>query len=168
MIRQLGEDVGNIVVTPRGRGTSSWYTTDAHQDVFEVMMDVEGLDVSDRAPTVDAATGLAQALALNVDSRRRYLSGYSMGGYGTYLFGLLYPDLFAAGYSSSGATTQGAWTGIGPDVDLCTQTFEAGGESGSACFIEANDGDANAQLNFRLLENARHFPLSIHLSLIHI
>lgn len=162
LIRQLGEDVGNIVVTPRGRGTSSWYTTDAHQDVFEVMMDVEGLDVSDRAPTVDAATGLAQALALNVDSRRRYLSGYSMGGYGTYLFGLLYPDLFAAGYSSSGATTQGAWTGIGPDVDLCTQTFEAGGESGSACFIEANDGDANAQLNFRLLENARHFPLSIH------
>lgn len=162
LIRQLGEDLGNIVATPRGRGTSSWYTTDAHQDVFEVIMDVEGLDVSDRAPTVDAQTGLANALSLNIDSSRRYLSGYSMGGYGTYLFGLLYPDLFAAGYSTSGATTQGAWTGVGPDDGLCGESLSGGGETASPCFIEANEGRANSQLTFRLLENGRHFPLSIH------
>ena len=162
LITQLGENLGNVVAAPRGRGTSSWYTTDAHQDVFEVIMDVEALDVSDRAPTVDAVTGVANALSLNIDASRRYLSGYSMGGYGTYLFGLLYPDLFAAGYSTSGATTQGAWTGIGPDSELCGQAFSGGGETVSPCFIEANEGRANAQLNFRLLENARHFPLSIH------
>lgn len=163
LVRQLGEDLGNIVATPRGRGTSSWYTTDAHQDVFEVIMDAEAIDVSDRAPTVNAGLGLANALDLNIDHSRRYLSGYSMGGYGTYLFGLLYPDFFAAGYSTAGATTQGAWTGVDPDQPLCdTSNFEADGDNASPCFVEANDGDANAQLNFRLLENARHFPLSIH------
>ena len=162
LIRQLGESVGNIVATPRGRGTSSWYTTDAHQDVFEVMMDVEGRDVSAQVPTADIDTGLANALALNVDASRRYVSGYSMGGYGTYLFGLLYPDLFAAGYSTAGPPTQGAWTGVGPDNALCAQSFEGGGETASACYIQANDGDANAQLNFRILENARHLPLAIH------
>lgn len=165
LIRQLSEfgQPGNIIATPRGRGTSSWYTTDAHQDVFEVIMDVEGLDVSDRAPTVDAETGLGHALNLNVDASRRYLSGYSMGGYGTYLFGLLYPDLFAAGYSTAGPPSQGAWTGLGPDLDVCdTGNFEADGDGASPCFVEANNGDANAQLNFRILENARHLPLSIH------
>ena len=60
LIHQLGEAVGNIVVTPRGRGTSTWYTTDAHQDVFEVMLDAEGLDVRERAPTVEYASGLAR------------------------------------------------------------------------------------------------------------
>lgn len=144
LINTLGEIPGHIVATPHGRGTSSWYTTDAHQDFFEVMADVEAL--------------------FNIDPRRRYLSGYSMGGYGTYLFGLLYPELFAAGYSTSGAPTQGGWTGLGPDLAQCTAAPQEIPEVGAAnpCFIEANDGDANAQLNFRILENARHFPLSIH------
>lgn len=131
LITQLGEETGNIVVTPRGRGTSTWYVSEAHQDFFEVFDDVHSL--------------------LNVDPDRRYLSGYSMGGYGTYLFGLLYPDLFAAGYATSGAMTQGAWTGEGPDD--CQSGF---------CYVEANEGDADAQNTFRVLENARHLPLTIH------
>ena len=130
LITQLGEETGNIVATPRGRGTSTWYVSEAHQDFFEVYADVHGL--------------------LNIDARRRYLSGYSMGGYGTYLFGLLYPDLFAGGFSSSGAMTQGAWTGEGPDG--CTMP----------CYVEANEGDADAQNTYRILENARHLPLTIH------
>ena len=119
LITQLGEEQDNIVVTPRARGTSTWYVTEAHQDFFEVYADVHRL--------------------LNIDPNRRYLSGYSMGGYGTYLFGLLYPDLFAAGYSTSGAMTQGAWTGEGPDD--CTT---------GQCFIEANEGDADAQLTYQV------------------
>ena len=130
LITQLGEETGNIVVTPRARGTSTWYVSEAHQDFFEVFADVQRL--------------------LNVDEDRRYLSGYSMGGYGTYLFGLLYPDLFAGGYSTSGAMTQGAWTGEGPD------------DCRMPCYVEANEGDADAQNTFRLLENARNLPLTIH------
>ncbi|MEN8720837.1 MAG: hypothetical protein ABF296_11310 [Oceanococcaceae bacterium] len=146
LIQQLGEDPGHVVVTPRGRGTSTWYVTQAHQDVFEVLADVEGL-----LPFLDP--------------RRRYLSGYSMGGFGTYLFGLLYPDMFAAGYSTSGAVTQGAWTGLGPDDFTCQLpggNIPGVGDAENPCFIEANGGDADAQLMFRLLENARHFPLVIH------
>lgn len=144
LITQLGEEQDNIVVTPRGRGTSTWYVTQAHQDFFEVFADVHAL--------------------MNVDADRRYLSGYSMGGYGTYIFGLLYPDLFAAGYSTSGAVTQGAWTGIGPDNALCAaDDFEIPSQGpGNACFIQANEGDGNAQLTYRLLENALHFPIIIH------
>ena len=130
LLTQLGEETGNIVVTPRGRGTSTWYVTEAHQDFFEVFADVHDL--------------------LRIDPDRRYLSGYSMGGYGTYLFGLLYPDLFAGGYSTSGAMTQGAWTGEGPNG--CR----------APCYVEANEGNADAQNTFRILENARHLPLTIH------
>lgn len=143
LITQLGEEQNNIVVTPRGRGTSTWYVSQAHQDFFEVYDDVHGL--------------------LNVDADRRYLSGYSMGGYGTFLFGLLYPDLFAAGYSTSGALTQGAWTGIGPDSPLCVGEAEIPTQGpGNFCFIQANEGDANAQLSYRLLDNALHFPITLH------
>ena len=131
LITELGEEQGNIVVTPRGRGTSTWYVTEAHQDFFEVFADVHQL--------------------LSINPNRRYLSGYSMGGYGTYLFGLLYPDLFAGGYSTSGAMTQGAWTGEGPDS--CAS---------QSCYIEANEGDADAQNTYRILDNARHVPIVIH------
>lgn len=160
LIHQLGEEVNNIVVTPRARGTSSWYVSSAHQDMFEVFADAAGLDITRATalPSPEQYPGGrhpgADGGLFNVDASRVYLSGYSMGGYGTYQFGLLYPDLFAAGFSSSGSTTQGGWTGLGPQSDVCGD--------GTACFIEANGGRANAQLNWRLLENARHFPLAIH------
>lgn len=146
LIQALGEHPGHLVITPRGRGTSTWYVTQAHQDFFEVLADT-------------------QALFPNIDARRRYLSGYSMGGYGTYLFGLLYPDQFAAGYATSGAVTQGAWTGLGPDDFTCGLpggTVPGVGELENPCFVEANESDANAQLMYRVLENALHFPLTIH------
>lgn len=85
IISQHGEERDNIVVSPHARGTSTWYEGDAHQDFFEVFDDVHD--------------------TFEVDPRRRYLSGYSMGGYGTVLFGLLYPDLFAAGYIQAGAVS---------------------------------------------------------------
>lgn len=83
LFTQLGEERDNIVVTPHGRGTSRWYEGSSHQDFWEVYADVHEL--------------------FPIDPTRRYLSGYSMGGYGTALFGFLYPDRFAAGYSQSGA-----------------------------------------------------------------
>lgn len=146
LIDEIGEAPGHLVVTPRARGTSTWYVTQAHQDFFEVFADVH-------------------ALFPNIDPQRRYLSGYSMGGYGTYLFGTLYPDLFAAGYSTSGAVTQGAWTGLGPDDFTCSLpggNVPGVGEFENPCFVEANESDPNAQLMYRSLENALHFPITIH------
>lgn len=132
---------GNIIITPHARGTSFWYVSRSHQDFFEVFAD-------------------AHALMPNIDPQRRYLSGYSMGGYGTYLLGTLYPDLFAAGYSTSGAVTQGAWTGV-KDNELCDFEEPISGDSMTPCYIEANDGDAASQLSYRVLDNLRHVPLHI-------
>lgn len=136
LIRAHGEEIGALVVSPRGRGTSTWYVTQAHQDFWEVYADAH-----ERFP--------------DIDPQRRYLSGYSMGGYGTWLMSTLYPDLFAAGFAVSGAVTQGAWTGL--EGDACR---DLDGEY-STCYIQANGGDADAQLTYRLLENLKHFPIAI-------
>jgi predicted peptidase len=130
---QLGEERGNVVVFPHGRGTSEWYVTESHQDVFEVMADAEAL--------------------VTVDTSRRYVSGYSMGGYGSWLFATLYPDLFAAAYVQSGAVTQGLWAG----TDHTGLPDPALGQG----YVEANDGDARAQLTFHALDNLRHVPFAI-------
>ncbi|MGH8561318.1 MAG: PKD domain-containing protein, partial [Nevskiales bacterium] len=161
LITQLGEEQGNIVATPHARGTSTWYVTESHQDFFEVFADLAGTAI---AGNENLSAPVDVPPLLSIDPDRVYLSGYSMGGYATYVFGLLYPDLFAAGYPTSGAVTQGAWTGIGPDDDFCSsgqQDIPEVGE-GNPCFVETNNGNANAQLNYRILENARHFPIVIH------
>jgi hypothetical protein len=161
LLYQLGELRNNLIITPRGRGTSTWYVTRAHQDFFEVFNDAAGTAVAgaNRYGGQQASSGF-----LNVDASRVYLSGYSMGGYGTYLFGMLYPDLFAGGFASSGAMTQGLWTGYGPDDARCRDAQRDIPEVGTAnfCFGEANDSDADAQLTYRLLENARYFPIVIN------
>ena len=137
----LSAGQGNYVITPNARGTSFWYVARSHQDFWEVYDD-------------------AHRLLPNIDPQRRYLAGYSMGGYGTYLLATLYPDLFAAGYPTSGAVTQGAWTGL-KDNELCGIEEPASGDNASPCFIEANDGNASAQLTHRVLDNVRHVPLHI-------
>ncbi len=139
LVHDHGPNIGTLFVSPRGRGTSTWYVTQAHQDFFEVYDDVHA-----RFPTIDP--------------QRRYLSGYSMGGYGTWLMSTLYPDLFAAGFAVSGAVTQGAWTGVLDEGEEC-ERLRYDDES-SACYLEANGGDAAAQLTYRLLENLQHFPIA--------
>ena len=89
MTWQLGEKRGDIVITPRGRGDSDWYVGGGQVDVFDDMADVEKL--------------------LNVDHDRVYVAGYSMGGWGTYVFAGLHPDLFAGGFSIVGPPALGLW-----------------------------------------------------------
>jgi predicted esterase len=44
-------------------------------------------------------------LAWDIDSNKVYLTGHSMGGYGTWTYGSIYADLFAAGAAFAGAPT---------------------------------------------------------------
>jgi hypothetical protein len=80
---------------------------------------------------------------LTLDRDREYIAGHSMGGWASYLLPVLYPDRFAASFPASGPPTQGAWLG-------CEQDW---------CYIEANDGDAHAELTTPLIGNLRNVPV---------
>ncbi|HLL87309.1 MAG TPA: hypothetical protein VK387_08365, partial [Thermoleophilaceae bacterium] len=88
-LRQFGDQRGNLVVTPLGRGPDGWYMDEAEADFFEVWRDV--------------------ARRFPLDSERVALSGYSMGGYGTYRLGVYYPDLFGKAFTTVGPPARGGW-----------------------------------------------------------
>ena len=92
MFRDLGDRPDAVVVSPRGRGSSSWYVGKGHVDVEQVWADVHAL--------------------VDVDASRRYVSGHSMGGWGSFLMTITHPDWFAAALPASPPVTQGAWTGL--------------------------------------------------------
>ena len=78
---QLG-DRGSIVVTPEARGPDSFYKGAPEANTFEVWADV--------------------ARHYPLDPDWTSVTGYSMGGYGTYRLLARYPDLFARGWSVVG------------------------------------------------------------------
>lgn len=124
LMRHLGEQQGNIVISPGARGTSSWYVGRGHEDFLETWDD--------------------SMATFSIDPDRVYISGYSMGGFASWLLGMLYPDRWAGAFPTSGPPTQGLWAGVG----------EASGSQ--------NEGDAQAQLTFHIIENARNVPYVIY------
>ncbi|HKV42410.1 MAG TPA: prolyl oligopeptidase family serine peptidase [Blastocatellia bacterium] len=74
--KTLAGQHGYIVACPKGRDTASMYRGDAEQDVMDVLADVERNYKTDRD--------------------RIYLTGHSMGGFGTWSVAMDYPDVFAA------------------------------------------------------------------------
>jgi hypothetical protein len=78
---------GSIVVTPEARGPDGSYTGLAGADVFEAMADV--------------------AAHYRLNPNRAALSGYSMGGIGTFQLGEQFPDLFGKAFSISGTDDTG-------------------------------------------------------------
>jgi pimeloyl-ACP methyl ester carboxylesterase len=80
---QLGErGGGSLVVTPGGRGPDGFYAGIPEADTFETWADV--------------------ARHYKVDADWAVVSGYSMGGFGTYRLLARWPDLFARGFSVVG------------------------------------------------------------------
>lgn len=73
---------GSIVLTPEARGPDGNYTGLSAVDVFEAMADV--------------------AAHYHLDPSRAALTGYSMGGIGTFQLGEQFPDLFGKAFSISG------------------------------------------------------------------
>ncbi len=72
-----------LVLAPKARGKSDFYLGDSAQDVLECIEHVKKL--------------------YQVDPRRVVLDGFSMGGYGAWRLGLLYPEIFKAVSVRSGA-----------------------------------------------------------------
>jgi hypothetical protein len=80
---------GSIVITPEGRGPDAWYYDAGGADTFEVWADV--------------------ASRYKLDPDWTVISGYSMGGYGTFKLSTQYPDLFAKGQPVVGPPGLGIW-----------------------------------------------------------
>ena len=81
---QLGErSTGSLVLTPAGRGPDGFYAGTAEADTFESWADV--------------------VRHYRVDASWTTVSGYSMGGFGTFRLLARWPDLFSRGFSVVGA-----------------------------------------------------------------
>ena len=82
--KELAErGAGSLVLTPGGRGPDGFYAGIAEADTFEAWADV--------------------ARHYRLDPDWTTVSGYSMGGFGTYRMLARWPDLFARGFSVVGA-----------------------------------------------------------------
>ena len=116
---QLANRTGapSIVITPAGRGPDGWYYGQAGADTFEVWADV--------------------ASRYHLDPDLTDVTGYSMGGYGTYKFATEYPDLFGLAQPTVGPPALGIWV---------PPTSPTGGE------------DSNTN---RMLGSARNVPFLI-------
>jgi pimeloyl-ACP methyl ester carboxylesterase len=123
IIRQLGERSGRVVFSPSARGSSTWYVGRGHESFLETWDDAMA--------------------SHSIDPNNVVVAGHSMGGFGSYLVGLLYPDRFAAAFPIAGATTQGGWLGVGAPIE------------------PQDGGNAEAELMFNIIENARNVPYVI-------
>jgi hypothetical protein len=75
LVEGMCERAQTICASTLGRGPDGWYVDEAELDFFEVWG--------------------ALARSYPLDPRRTAISGYSMGGWAGYRFGLGYPDLFS-------------------------------------------------------------------------
>ena len=122
-VQQTCEDRRSICATTLGRAPDMWYFDEAEVDFWEVWNRL--------------------AASFTLDPERTVLSGYSMGGFGTYKLALTYPHLFAKGLSFAGPPT------CGIRVKGSVRTPATGGRC-------ATDGDTTP-----LVGNARHIPFVI-------
>ncbi|MBV8068167.1 MAG: hypothetical protein JO113_09325, partial [Candidatus Eremiobacteraeota bacterium] len=83
-LRELAESTGTIVVAPYGRGAYDF--RGAESDVY------------------DAFDAASQAFA--IDARKRYLAGYSMGGFSVFSLAPIHPDDWSAIMSIAGSLLQ--------------------------------------------------------------
>jgi hypothetical protein len=83
---------GSVVLTPEGRGRCLWYWSEAGADTFEAWADA--------------------GRHFRLDPTFNAVSGWSMGGYGTYKFTAEFPDLFAAALPDIGCVSaETGWPG---------------------------------------------------------
>ncbi|MFL5861419.1 MAG: prolyl oligopeptidase family serine peptidase [Solirubrobacteraceae bacterium] len=96
---------GSVVLTPEDRGGCYWYWSEAGADTFEAWADA--------------------GRHFHLDPSYNAISGWSMGGYGTYKLLAQYPDLFARALPDIGCVSaETGWPGepfpsiSGPDAEI--------------------------------------------------
>jgi predicted peptidase len=94
---ELAEDYGYIVATPMGYNERGWYGGRGPGNEFNRRQADPGPDNLGALSEADvmAVLGIVRK-DFNVDERRIYLIGQSMGGGGTWYIGSKYPEIWAA------------------------------------------------------------------------
>jgi hypothetical protein len=123
-LAQLCGERHSICATTLGFGPDGWYFGQAEVDFWQVWHQL--------------------ADSYTLDPTRTIISGYSMGGFGSYKLGLTYPDLFAAAMPLAGPPTCGTRI-IGPVV--------AEAAAKGPCAFDSDTA--------RLVHNARWLPYDI-------
>jgi pimeloyl-ACP methyl ester carboxylesterase len=126
LLHEVCEGRDSVVVTPLARGPSTWYFDTGELDVWEVWARV--------------------AEQLGTDPNRTVVSGYSMGGYAAYKFGLTYPEVFAQAVVLAGPPTCGVR--LLPDIDIPAD-------------LDPDSPFAREGDTWKLLVNARWLPYVI-------
>lgn len=104
--QQFGErGRGHLVLSTSGRGPDGWYVEYAGADTFEAWADVRT-----HYPLNPAFTSI---------------SGYSMGGHGSFRFATQFPDLFARVQTVVGPPAVGVWVPPLTNPGPASNTFEA-------------------------------------------
>lgn len=97
----VGDERNSLVATPLNRGPDGFYIGPAEFDTFEVWNDL--------------------ARHYRIDPAYVSIMGTSMGGYGTYRIGGLYPDLFARAVTNAAPPGANIWAPpLPPDKGLAT------------------------------------------------
>lgn len=104
--QQFGErGRGYLVLSTSGRGPDGWYVDYAGAETFEAWADVRAHYLLNPAFTS--------------------ISGYSMGGHGTFRFATQFPDLFARAQTVVGPPAVGVWVPPLTNPGPASNTFEA-------------------------------------------
>ena len=94
---ELAENYGYIVATPLGFNERGWYGSRGAGNEFNRRREDPGPDNLGELSELDVLNVLEiMREEYNVDERRIYLIGQSMGGAGTWHIGMKYPDIWAA------------------------------------------------------------------------
>ncbi len=142
---QLGDRGDALVISPGGRGPDGDYRDITEADVFEVWADV--------------------ARHYDLNPGRATVSGFSMGGGGTFRLLARYPDLFAAGAAVAAAGSGAA--GPGPDLASLRNdpvlTWIGAFDEGTSVSLQTEFCKAEASLGLRFVFDT--FLTADHLTL---
>lgn len=118
----IAESRGAVAVTPLALGTDGWYWDRALIDTLDVWVDARR--------------------SYSIDDRQTTVSGYSMGGYGSWRLSTLLPDRIAAAAVWAGVPAYQIWAFPAPPV--------------GSPFSRTGPGNT-----FDQLENTRHVPFMV-------
>lgn len=142
-----------IIIVPQCPENNKWVDTEWGKGSYSL----ESVPESNELKAVVELIGQMQE-TYNVDAKRIYAVGFSMGGYGTWNLLMNHPDLFAAGVAMCGAGDPGKASTL---TDMPIWAIHGTLDpivpvQGSRDMVDAIKAAGGAKINFTELQDAEH------------